>query len=1586
MSERPPYEGPREGPPEGPPEGPEVDERAGEERPSVRDAAAGEEADAGPPRRRRRLLTVLLWAAAVVALLAVGLWILYHSAWTAERVRRLVEARMSEYLDRDVEVGRVEYGLRPGRFVLYDLVIPSPSPEDPPFAVVPRTEIQFALSGFRRLTLDIVSVKVERPEVYVLFFEDGTNNLPEIHRPQRERPGRVEVKVGRLLVEGGTIHLDQLELPLEIDASAVLAFVEYLDEAPGGGDRFQAVAAAQDFRIVLPDAEPWYGAVAARGVFAPGRVDVSGGWLRGPGLAARYSGFYGWTEQRREAVIDVEAVGDAELARRLGYVEERIDGPFRFAGQVTIDEEELRYGGSLTSDRLRYGPRVFTAVDAGLAGSRERLVVDVHRAGHAGGTVEGVVAVELGGEADGRPVAVDGRFRDLSIEAVLGDLELETDLLTRLTGRASGEVEYRFTTDAPLGGSGEATVRLAGVRGATEGLPLSGRAALTIDQGVLRGDDVLVTAPGQRLTAAGRYDLEAGTGRFDFRLATQDPGRLLAAIPPIEIGEPPPAWFPTAGRGTAAGTVVVGADAVSVEATVDLRDVVTPTIELARLSAPLTYRDGVLTTTGLVATGPEQRLTASGRYDVEREAGRFDFELATSDPGALLRTVPAIDIGDPPPEWFPLAGRGTAAGTLEIAGGTVAVDARLDFADVVTPAMRLTSLAGPISFRDGVVSTSGLVAIGPEQRLTLAGRYDLDAQRGSADFRLASDDIGQIVDLLPLDPAEMPWLPTGGRGTVEASLAFGPGPEGRPVVTGRATFDLAAVDTGAGRFDTLVGSLRLTRRAIRDLRLEATADGGALIASGDVPLPLDADELGLAIEVVDFPLQRLAALVPQLPDVEGRLTARLDAIGRLDQLQGEAEIDTGPVTVAGIELTSLQADVTFRGPRLIADRVVAETPAGTVRGVGTWNRATGTLAFQVAGDGLALDRPPFADLVPGDLEGRVDLAATVEGTVDRPRVAAQLVASDLAIGGQPLGDEGRATLLARWDGETVSATGSLLGLVSFDGGGLLTLDRADLAIQVASDDLGALVQLASEQPIVDELEGSFFGTLRVAGPWGDGAVPVVSLTLPSLTVVHDDRRIENLEPVELRLAAGRLVVDSLYLGTPDGESELFVVGSVGFGEGEPLDLRLQADVDSGWLELLVPQTDLEGDVEALAVVRGTLSDPVFSGQASLRDGEALVAGFPHAFENLEAVALFYPGRIVVDNVTADVAGGDLRAAGTIELADLAAGQVDYRFQAQVSDVSVRYPEGFLLRGDANLTLTTRPEGRLLAGAVDLERAFYLEDVPAGLGDLLQGMFQRTRLEVAEADEELAGTQLNVAILGPDALRVRNNVANLEGDVDLVLRGTLARPVVLGQVEVDAGGEVVYADNDYEVERGLLTFANPRRIDPVIDFVATTEVRSFDITLNLSGTVDRLNATFTSDPPLADLEIVSLLTTGQQIAESGRLFAGAESGTPGAPGAAAQQFLYGQAASVISERVNTLFGFDRFRVAPVAAAGPGQSSLAFTVGKQITRDLFVTYSRDPTTSDLDVLQVEWEVEENVIVVLTQRGDGSYAIDVQVERRF
>ncbi|HEY7216681.1 MAG TPA: translocation/assembly module TamB domain-containing protein, partial [Thermoanaerobaculia bacterium] len=226
--------------------------------------------------------------------------------------------------------------------------------------------------------------------------------------------------------------------------------------------------------------------------------------------------------------------------------------------------------------------------------------------------------------------------------------------------------------------------------------------------------------------------------------------------------------------------------------------------------------------------------------------------------------------------------------------------------------------------------------------------------------------------------------------------------------------------------------------------------------------------------------------------------------------------------------------------------------------------------------------------------------------------------------------------------------------------------------------------------------------------------------------------------------------------------------------------------------------------------------------------------------------------------------------------------------------------------------------------------------------------------------------------------------NLQGDVSLTVRGTVARPVIFGEVDLDPGGTLVFSDNEYEVQRGTLTFSNPNRVDPVIDLVAQTEVQGFTITLNLGGTLERPDINFASDANLADLEIVSLIATGQRPGEGPLPEDRTEEEM--APNLAARQFLYGQAASAISRRVGNIFRFDRFRIDPVVEAGQPVSGIGVTVGKRLSRDVFVTYSTEPGTNRQYIVQVEWQLRKNVTLVLTQAGDGSYAVDTQWRRRF
>jgi translocation and assembly module TamB len=913
----------------------------------------------------------------------------------------------------------------------------------------------------------------------------------------------------------------------------------------------------------------------------------------------------------------------------------------------------------------------------------------------------------------------------------------------------------------------------------------------------------------------------------------------------------------------------------------------------------------------------------------------------------------------------------------------------------------------PITIEEGVLSSDDLRITAPGQDLRVDGfQFDLQKLAGRLDYRLESRDLGRLAPLLLEDakPGEEPpgedtpfWLPTQGQGTLAGDVTID-----RTDYVARIELDLQNAVTPDLAAKTARGSLRLRPGAVEDLQIAMSSgedQGGSLTVSGQVPLAEEGEKaprapMSLQIAADRWPASSVAGflLPPDSLDpktIGGRVTGQLALRGFPDALQGEATARVADLTLADQRVGQAQVDVAFEGSRIRLRRVTVQTDAGDVQIAGVFQgdqQESGTLDFTLDAPALALAAPPFRDLFGGRLDGKLSVGAVVEGTLERPEATVRVVGTQLELAGRPLGENGSpgtAQALLAWDGADLRATGSLLGLVSFDGGGRLDRTGADLAFDVSSHDLAALARVAAPQPVPD-FTGSFLGTLGLDADFAKG-VWQGELRLADLRLEYESRKIANLEPVVVALGPERLTIESLYLGEPQTESNLFVAGTVGLGgETTPLNLNLQSTISAAWAELFVPGLDVGGAVDILATVKGTVQAPVLNGQGEIRDAHLVIPNFPHELEDIRGTLLFNRDAVELEGVSAKLGGGTLRAAGRLEIPQ--AGQpLDYRLQVSAEDLSLRYPEGFLARGDADLSFVSSGDSRVIRGEVRLGRLFYVEDVEVGTLELLRGAFRRQRVEVAETDEFLAATQLNVRVTGPGALRVNNNVANLRGDVDLFVRGTLANPVLFGQVELDPGGRLVYADNEYEVERGLLTFNNPYRIDPVIDLVARTEVRNYDINLSLSGTLQRLNAQFSSEEGLADLEVLALLATGQELPGEGRL---AAPGERTESNVRASELLAGQAASVVSSRVGTLFGFDRFRIDPQPSPSGGAiGGVRLTVGKRISRDLFVTYTTNPSSSEEYIVRVEWQLSDKVLLVLTREGkDDLFALDAEWEKRF
>ncbi|MEM7584856.1 MAG: translocation/assembly module TamB domain-containing protein [Acidobacteriota bacterium] len=927
----------------------------------------------------------------------------------------------------------------------------------------------------------------------------------------------------------------------------------------------------------------------------------------------------------------------------------------------------------------------------------------------------------------------------------------------------------------------------------------------------------------------------------------------------------------------------------------------------------------------------------------------------------------------------------------------------------------------PLRIETGIVRTDSARLRSERQSIVASGWYDLLTRQGDFDYEITSADLAELMPLLPLDASlETPlWLPTAGRGELEGTLYVRPDPQApdassvAPTGAGGTSADLRVrledVVTPGLSAGTVSGGMHMTTDRAEALRLDLGNAGQALLMRGEVPYtPTAENRIELAMDAFDWPLDTARPWIdfelPASGPITGHLELYVDHLGSY----GELEARVAPATlklislpigetpaaepVAGVpaDLPALLTDVDSLAGTMVWDldqmrfeRLDATAPSGTLSGAGTLDWSTGAIELKLASPSLQIGEAPLAAYLPrADIRGEVAVQGHLAGRFQQPSLDLVVEADELALGSRRL--QGRPSRLeVEWHDGRATVEGQLLDLVTVAGGGLLNNRRSDLAVDVVGSDLHGLAELMLESPPAD-LAGSFEGTLRVRGD--DRTPATVDLDLGTLDIELGDRALSNLEPVRAQLDAAGVELASLHLRDAETDSEFKLTGMVDMTEPTALDLDLLSTMSGPWLRLLVPGFEVEGNLALAGKVGGSLEQPTFDGAGELTDGRVVLSeDFPLELRELQGTMLFDPGHVAIERLEGRLGRGRVAVDGQATLAT-AGEPLIYRLQLSGDEIDLPYIEGWSVRGAVRMSLSSEGQGHLLDGRAELDTLAFSEDIRTDFAQLMRGFLQRQRLEVDPRDSVLSTIELNIDIEAPNAVSVRNNLAQLDGSAELLVRGNMAQPVLFGEVEIDPEGTLLYNSTDYQLERGRIVFANPYQLDPELDLVAVTRVREFDVTLAVDGTFERLNTRFSSEPPLPDLEVFRLLASGGDERTDTTLVAPQRTEVEEDPSTSAATFLYGQAASVIGQRVNSLFGFDKFRIDPLTGSGDQLSKARVTVGKRLSKDVFVTFSADPSSTEDQRLRLEWQVSSGLTLVLTQNGDDSYSADARWESSF
>jgi translocation and assembly module TamB len=260
------------------------------------------------------------------------------------------------------------------------------------------------------------------------------------------------------------------------------------------------------------------------------------------------------------------------------------------------------------------------------------------------------------------------------------------------------------------------------------------------------------------------------------------------------------------------------------------------------------------------------------------------------------------------------------------------------------------------------------------------------------------------------------------------------------------------------------------------------------------------------------------------------------------------------------------------------------------------------------------------------------------------------------------------------------------------------------------------------------------------------------------------------------------------------------------------------------------------------------------------------------------------------------------------------------------------------------------------------------------------------VQTPAASPLLRGMQFDVRIVSVPNLQLETSLTKgVQASVEIRLRGSPAKPVVLGSVAVTQG-ELNFFGTSYTITRGSVSFFNAARIEPVLDLDLETTVRAVTVNMNISGPVDKPNITYRSDPPLQTQDIIALLAvgrtpTGSTVASQTNI-AGQSAGMY-----AGTDTLLGQALSAgVSSRLNRFFGVSRVKIDPQLVGLETTPSARLTIEQQFTRDITVTYVTNLTGALQQLVRLQWDIKKNWSLVGVRDENGVVGGDILYRKRF
>jgi translocation and assembly module TamB len=718
---------------------------------------------------------------------------------------------------------------------------------------------------------------------------------------------------------------------------------------------------------------------------------------------------------------------------------------------------------------------------------------------------------------------------------------------------------------------------------------------------------------------------------------------------------------------------------------------------------------------------------------------------------------------------------------------------------------------------------------------------------------------------------------------------------------------------------------------------------------------LPANPTAATVSIRQMPVAELARLARAQYPVTGDLSADVVFQGSQINPEGHGSAQLAKAKIYGEPVDT--AAVQFQaGSGTIHSTLDIKLPAGELAAKLSYVPKTRAYELQLDAPSIQLDQLHSFEEKKLPLAGAVNISAHGAGTLDDPHLTATLRLPQLQIQQTTItainADLNVANQRANITMTSVLAQATLRAQATVNLAGDYYTEASLDTSRVPLDPLLAIYM--ANRPDGFQGETELHATLK--GPLKNQSQLEAHVVVPALNASYKALQIANAGPLRLDYANSVVTLQPAELkGT---ETSLRFQGRVPLANEQPISILANGSLDMRLLQIFVPGLQSGGVVAVDVRTSGSARQPVVQGQIRLQDVALLSQSAPLGLEHTNGTLDLANDQLHITQLTAQVGGGQLSAGGAITYRP----RMQFNVALDAKSIRLRYPDGVRTLLDGNLALVGNQEQAALNGRVLIDSLSFTSDFDtATLIDQFSG-----NSSPPIGDTFADRVKLNVTVQSTDALSAASSQLSIEGQANLRVTGTATDPILLGRMEMTSG-DIFFMKQRYQLERGVIDFTNPARTRPVVNILMTTTINQYNLSLRVTGPIEKLTTSYVSDPPLPPVDIINLIARGQTTEES----------SPSTLGA--NQVLAQGVASQLSGSVEKLAGISSLQIDPLLGGSNRNPSARVAVQKRVTRNFIFTFSTDVTDPQSEIIQGEYRINRRWSVSATRDEGGGVAVD-------